>query len=91
MEHGAGQDDPGKIPKRRPLLFQSEPCKDKTISESGYNGPCPPRGQTYHFFFNVYAPDTDPPLAAGATKEQLEKAMEGYVVHYGETYVTGRR
>lgn len=45
----------------------------------GYGGPCPPSG-THRYFFKVYALDTELPLKAGATKTELEKAMEGHII-----------
>jgi Raf kinase inhibitor-like YbhB/YbcL family protein len=45
----------------------------------GYGGPCPPRG-THRYFFKLYALDRALDLAAGATKEQLLKAMEGHIL-----------
>ena len=54
----------------------------------GYNGPCPPQGQTHRYFFKIYGLDSQLSLPAGSTKDQLVKAMEGHVVQYGETYVT---
>jgi Raf kinase inhibitor-like YbhB/YbcL family protein len=45
----------------------------------GYGGPCPPSG-THRYFFKIYAVDGELPLKAGATKAELEKAMEGHVV-----------
>ncbi len=49
----------------------------------GYGGPCPPSG-THRYFFKLYALDTVLPLAAGATKEELLKAMEGHIVAQAE-------
>lgn len=43
----------------------------------GYGGPCPPSG-THRYFFKIYALDTELPLKPGATKSELEKAMEGH-------------
>ena len=45
----------------------------------GYGGPCPPSG-THRYFFKVYALDSELPLKAGATKSDLEKAMQGHIV-----------
>ena len=45
----------------------------------GYGGPCPPSG-THRYFFKVYAVDTELPLKAGATKAEVEKAMQGHIV-----------
>jgi Raf kinase inhibitor-like YbhB/YbcL family protein len=58
----------------------------------GYGGPCPPSG-IHRYFFKVYALDTDLPLKAGATKADVEKAMEGHIVTQAQlkgTYQRGR-
>ena len=50
----------------------------------GYGGPCPPRGAAHRYFFKLYALDSEISLAAGATKQELLRAMEGHVVAQGE-------
>jgi len=51
----------------------------------GYNGPCPPRGHgVHHYHFKVYVLDTTLDLKPGASKRELEKAMEGHVIQFGE-------
>ena len=45
----------------------------------GYGGPCPPSG-THRYFFKIYALDGDLPLKAGATKTDVEKAMDGHIL-----------
>ncbi len=45
----------------------------------GYGGPCPPGG-THRYFFKMYALDTELELESGATKAQLEAAMQGHVL-----------
>ena len=45
----------------------------------GYGGPCPPGG-THRYFFKLYALDAEPSLEAGATKAQVEAAMEGHIM-----------
>ncbi|MDG6257383.1 MAG: YbhB/YbcL family Raf kinase inhibitor-like protein [Methanomicrobiaceae archaeon] len=49
----------------------------------GYSGPCPPRGETHRFFFNIYGLDARLDLPSTATKRDLERAMEGHMVQYG--------
>ncbi len=49
----------------------------------GYGGPCPPRG-VHHYHFKVYALDTTLDLRPGATRKELERAMEGHVIQWGE-------
>src|SRR5712692_10384724 len=56
----------------------------------GYGGPCPPSG-THRYFFKIYALDSELPLKAGATKADLEKAMEGHIVSQGQLMGTYRR
>jgi Raf kinase inhibitor-like YbhB/YbcL family protein len=56
----------------------------------GYGGPCPPSG-THRYFFKIYALDGDLSLTAGATKAEVEKAMEGHIVSQGQLMGTYRR
>ncbi len=51
--------------------------------KSAYGGPCPPGG-THHYFFKLYALDIMLDLPAGSTRSQLEQAMKGHVLAYGE-------
>jgi len=46
----------------------------------GYGGPCPPPGPAHRYFFKLYALDTPLKLKAGATKRDVEIAMQGHVV-----------
>ncbi|WP_029550984.1 YbhB/YbcL family Raf kinase inhibitor-like protein [Thermococcus zilligii] len=51
----------------------------------GYNGPCPPRGHgVHHYHFRVYALDTELHLKPGSSRKDLEKAMEGHILAWGE-------
>jgi Raf kinase inhibitor-like YbhB/YbcL family protein len=52
--------------------------------KSGYGGPCPPAGTAHRYFFKLYALDTRLSLASGATKADLEKAMQGHVLDKGQ-------
>ncbi len=49
----------------------------------GYGGPCPPSG-THRYFFKLYALDTSLNLPPGATKKDLEKAMQGHLLQQVE-------
>jgi Raf kinase inhibitor-like YbhB/YbcL family protein len=83
---------PEQIPKTQVVAFPLKAVQGKnSFGKIGYNGPCPPRGQTHRYFFKVYGLDSELTLTAGATKDQLVRAMEGHVVQYGETYVTYAR
>ena len=48
-----------------------------------YGGPCPPSG-THRYFFKLYALDANLSLPPGATKAQVEGAMNGHVVARAE-------
>jgi len=48
-----------------------------------YGGPCPPGG-THRYFFKLYALDTMLNLKAGASKEQVLKAIEGHILAQAE-------
>jgi len=50
----------------------------------GYNGPCPPPGKPHRYFFKLYALNTDLALRAGATKSDVERAMEGHILGRSE-------
>ncbi len=54
-----------------------------TSGDSAYFGPCPP-DREHRYFFKLYALDTKLHLGAQATKEQVEKAMEGHILAQAE-------
>ena len=59
---------------------------------SGYRGPCPPSGHGRHrYVFRLYALDTNVELAAGASKADLERAIEGHVLTTAELVGTHER
>lgn len=77
---------PEGIPKmeriEKPLsMFQER----NDFGRIGYDGPCPPRGHgIHHYHFKIYALDTFLDLQPGSKKEDLEKAMKGHIVGFGE-------
>lgn len=56
--------------------------------KTGYNGPCPPPGKPHRYFFKLYALSTKLTLAPGASKSDVEHAMEGHIL--GRTEWMGR-
>jgi Raf kinase inhibitor-like YbhB/YbcL family protein len=57
----------------------------------GYGGPCPPPGTLHRYFFKLYALDATVPLKAGATKKDLEEAMQGHILATAELMGTYTR
>lgn len=49
------------------------------FQRNNWGGPCPPSG-IHRYFFKLYALDISLSLDEGATKEEVEAAMEGHVI-----------
>src|ERR1035437_10017040 len=54
------------------------------FGEIGYGGPCPPPGSPHHYVFTLYALDAKLNLPVGATRAQVEAAMQGHILARGE-------
>ena len=50
----------------------------------GYGGPCPPPGKPHRYYFKLYALDKKLDLKPGATKADVERAMQGHILAQGE-------
>ena len=62
------------------------------FGENGYGGPCPPPGHGAHrYFHELFALDTELDLEEGASREQLEDAIEGHVLGGAELIGTYER
>lgn len=57
----------------------------------GYGGPCPPPGDAHRYYFRLCALDTQLELAAGASKQEVDAAMQNHILAYGELMGTYRR
>ncbi|MFP4248333.1 MAG: YbhB/YbcL family Raf kinase inhibitor-like protein [Armatimonadota bacterium] len=66
-----------------PELIQGE----NTWGNTGYGGPSPPPGDPHHYQFRGYALSEALDLEPGATKDELEAAMNGKIV--GEAMLEG--
>ena len=53
----------------------------------GYGGPCPPPGSPHHYRFTLYTLDGLIDLGPGATKQQVQDAIQGHVL--GEAQLVG--
>ena len=75
---------PENIPKEQVLSRPFSAVQGKNDAGTiGYTGPCPPRRQVHTYYFNVYGLDAPLDLAPGATRRELDRAMEGHMVQYG--------
>lgn len=54
----------------------------------GYGGPCPPPGKPHRYFFKLYALKAKLDVNAGASRKELERAMQGDVL--AQTELMGR-
>jgi len=54
-----------------------------TAGDMAYAGPCPPPGKPHRYFFRLYALDISFNLPPGATKVELEQAMDQHIVAQG--------
>ena len=54
------------------------------FGKTGYGGPCPPPGKPHRYLFKLYALDAKLNLKAGATKADVELAMQGHILAQAE-------
>jgi Raf kinase inhibitor-like YbhB/YbcL family protein len=70
---------PEALPKE-PQLSSGTRQGINDAGKIGYYGPCPPPGRPHRYRFTLYALDKELDLKAGASKEQLLRAMEGHIL-----------
>jgi Raf kinase inhibitor-like YbhB/YbcL family protein len=71
------------LPATAAALPESEASGVQGKTNSGrteYGGPCPPPGKPHRYYFKLYALDGPLSLRSGATKADVERAMEGHVL-----------
>src|SRR5881392_4463329 len=72
---------PENVPKTETLPDLGGALQGRTdFRRPGYGGPCPPPGPAHRYFFKLYALDAPLKLQAGATKRDVEAAMQGRVL-----------
>ena len=74
---------PAAEPKREELSDGAHQGKND-FHKTGYNGPCPPGGQTHRYYFHLYALDTRLDLGANTTRAALDNAMKGHILEQAE-------
>lgn len=57
----------------------------------GYGGPAPPNGKPHRYFFRLFALDIVLEVPPGATKAELEQAMQGHILARGQLMGTYQR
>lgn len=57
----------------------------------GYGGPCPPPGPAHRYYFRLYALDSPLELGAGATRADMDSAMNGHILAHAELMGRYRR
>jgi hypothetical protein len=61
------------------------------FGETGYGGPCPPPGSPHHYVFTLYALKAKLNLPVGATRVQVEAAMQRHILASGRLVGLFRR
>ena len=74
---------PQGVPKQEQLADGSLQGRND-FEKIGYGGPCPPGGKAHRYFFKLYALDSKLNLKPGATKKDVERAMQNHVLALGE-------
>ena len=74
---------PEGVPKQEELPDGARQGRND-FGKIGYNGPCPPPGKPHRYYFKLYALDKKLNLSPGASKPQVERAMEGNTLSKAE-------
>ncbi len=70
---------PGAVPRGEQVQGGGSQGRND-FPQLGYGGPCPPPGKPHRYFFKLYALDSQLNLMPGATKSDVEQAMQGHVL-----------
>lgn len=81
---------PGNLPKQDQLSDGTRQGRND-FGKIGYAGPCGPHGSTHRYFFDLFALNSSLDLPAGATRAQLEDAMNTHVLARGKLMARYRR
>jgi Raf kinase inhibitor-like YbhB/YbcL family protein len=79
----SARDLPEGVPKQEELSSGVRQGRND-FRRIGYGGPCPPAGPAHRYFFKLYALNAKLNLKAGATKADVERAMQGHVLAQAE-------
>jgi len=89
------------IPGNSRSLSGTQPAKERLentalqgtndFEKLGYNGPCPPPGNNHRYYIRLYALNKQLELKAGASRNDLDQAMQGHIIAQGELMGTFKR
>jgi len=65
---------------KAPTLADGARQGKNTWGRLGYNGPAPPPGKPHRYFFRLYALTQPLELEAGATRQQVDEALQGKIL-----------
>lgn len=74
---------PANVPKQDQLSDGSRQGRND-FGKIGYAGPCGPHGSTHRYFFDLFALNSILDLPEGATRAQIEDAMNTHVLARGK-------
>jgi len=79
---------PEKLDKKPVIDFPFNAVQGKNgLGKIGYNGPCPEKGNSHRYIIKVYGLDAILDLVPGSDIDELNLAMEGHVIAYGDTFL----
>lgn len=76
---------------KQPSLADGGAQGTNDFGKIGYGGPCPPPGKPHRYFFKLYALNAKLNLKPGATRAQVEQAMQDHVIGKAEWMGTYQR
>ncbi|WP_019177049.1 YbhB/YbcL family Raf kinase inhibitor-like protein [Methanomassiliicoccus luminyensis] len=83
---------PRNLPKKEEI---ERPVRGRqgrnSFGDIGYTAPCPPKGARRRYRFRVYGLNEALELDGGSTGRDLERALEGHILQYGEAFITYER
>ncbi len=77
---------PEDLPRQEALSLGALQGRN-SFGQIGWGGPCPPSKAPHRYIFRLYALDTMLTLEPGATRQQLDAAINGHLL--GQTRLTG--
>ncbi len=77
---------PPRIPKEEVIDTPFSAVQGRNdFGTIGYRGPCPKEGETHQIIVKAYGLDSRLEIAGGFTSHELNAAMQGHVVQFGNT------